>query len=163
MKHQESQIAQEQVEKTGKLTNFTRLSLDFVSNDPAETEVHSITLAIMTCVLKHTDMKSPVPVNGADAWHAFVVTHTLQQQPVSDLPGEHGGVSVFQVQDSFHNSGCGHFGLGASNHSWSDASCLIVPGLTIRISVRRVSGLPCFTQLTKSKYAFPNDLRTFQM
>lgn len=78
-------------------------------------------------------MRSSVPVDGADAGHTFTVTHSLQQQPVSDLPSEHGGVGVFQMQDHLHNSGRGHFGLGASNHSRSDASCLIVPGFTILI------------------------------
>lgn len=79
-------------------------------------------------------MRSSVPVDGADAGHAVVVTHSLQQQPVSDLPGEHGGVGVFQMQDSLYNSGSGHFGLRASNHSWYDASCLIVPEFTVLIS-----------------------------
>lgn len=87
-------------------------------------------------------MRSYAPVDGADAGQTFVATHSLQQQPVSDLPGEHGGVDVFQMQDRLHNSRCGNFGLGSSNHSWANASCLVVPGFRILLSVRTVSVLP---------------------
>lgn len=76
-------------------------------------------------------MRSSVPIDGADAGHTVVVAHSLQEQPVSDLPGEHGGVGVFQIQDHLHNSGSGHFGLRASNQSWSDAPCFIVPESTM--------------------------------
>lgn len=72
-----------------------------------------------------------VPVDGADAGHTFPVAHLLQQQSVSDLPGEHGGVAAFQMQDRLHNSRCGYFGFRAPDHSWSDAPSLVVPDLTI--------------------------------
>lgn len=66
------------------------------------------------------------PVYGADAGHVFVVTHSLQQQPVSDLSGKHARIDAFQVQDGLHDSGSRYFGFGASHYCWSDASCLIV-------------------------------------
>lgn len=98
--------------------------------------VHSA-LKLRTCVVKHKqiNLRSSVPVDGADAGHTVLVTDSIQQQPVSDLPGEHGGVGVFQIQDGLHNSGSGHFGLRASDHAWSDASCIIVPASTMLISV----------------------------
>lgn len=76
-----------------------------------------------------------VPVDGADAGHTVLVTHLLQQQPVSDLPSEHGGVVVFQLEDLLDNLGSGHFGLRAPDQSGSDASCLIVPEHTMSISI----------------------------
>lgn len=83
-----------------------------------------------------------VPVDGTDAGHTVLVTHLLQQQPVSDLPGEHGGVVVFQLEDLLHNSGSGHFGLRAPDQSGSDASCLIVPEQTMSISISWANILP---------------------
>lgn len=83
-----------------------------------------------------------VPVDGADAGHTVLVTHLLQQQPVSDLPGKHGGVVVFQLEDLLHNLGSGHFGLRAPDQSGSDASCLIVPEQTMSISISWASILP---------------------
>lgn len=123
------------VEEIEYLTNFIGVRLHFVSDDSAKTQRE---LAQRShCVVKHIEIKlrSSVPVDGADAGCAVLVTHSLQQQPVSDLPGEHGGVGVFQIQDRLHNSGGGHFGLRASDHSWSDASCLIVPASTMLTSV----------------------------
>lgn len=83
-----------------------------------------------------------IPVDGADAGHTVLVTHLLQHQPVSDLPGEHGGIVVFQLEDLLHNSGSGHFGFRAPNQSRSDASCLIIPEETMSISIRWVNILP---------------------
>lgn len=83
-----------------------------------------------------------VPIDGADAGHTVLVTHLLQQQPVSNLPGEHGGVVVFQLEDLLHNLGSGHFGLRAPDQSGSDASCLIVPEQTMSISISWANILP---------------------
>lgn len=139
----ETQTDQEREEGKDKLTNFTRLRLDFVSDNPVKTEGNHSTLTFNDpcCHAQHI-RSSSLPVDGADAGHAVMVTHLLQQQPVSDLPGEYVGVGVFQVQDHLHNSGSGHFGLRASNQSWSDASCLIVPEFTILISLRKDNILP---------------------
>lgn len=56
-------------------------------------------------------MWSSVPIDGADTGHTVIAAHLLQEQTVSDLPGEHGGMGVLQIQDHLHNSGSGHFGL----------------------------------------------------
>lgn len=69
------------------------------------------------------------PVYGADAGDVFGLTHSLQQQPVSDLSGKHAGTDVFQVQDGLHDSGSCYFGFGAPHYCWSDASCLIVSAM----------------------------------
>lgn len=50
----ERQIGQERAEGTEKLTNVTRLRLDFVSDDPAKTGRTHSALVLMICVAKHT-------------------------------------------------------------------------------------------------------------
>lgn len=126
--------AQEWVEwKKRKHTSIRGLRLDRLSNDPEGT-VHSVSqtaTSLATCQYQQVKEEASVPVDGADAGHTFPVAHLLQQQSVSDLPGEHGGVAAFQMQDRLHNGRCGYFGFRAPDHSWSDASCLIVPDLTI--------------------------------
>lgn len=51
------------------------------------------------------------PVDGADTGHSVVVTHTLSQEPVPDLPGEHGWVLPLVVPDLLHHLGGGHLRL----------------------------------------------------
>lgn len=68
------------------------------------------------------------PVNGADAGHSVTVAHALGQQPVPDLPGEHGGVLPLVVCDFVHHLRGGHLGLGAANDARLDAASLIVTG-----------------------------------
>lgn len=75
------------------------------------------------------------PVYGADAGDVFTVAHLLQQQPISDLSGEHAGVDVFQLEDALHHFGSCYFGFGTSHHCWSNTACLIVPECTILISI----------------------------
>lgn len=67
------------------------------------------------------------PVDWADTGHAVIVTHSLCQQSVSDLPGKHGGVLAFVISDFVDDFGCSNLWFGASDHPWSDAACLIVP------------------------------------
>lgn len=66
------------------------------------------------------------PVNGAHAGHRVAVTHALRQQPVSDLPGEHGGVLPLVLGDLVHNLRGGHLGFGAADDAGLDAACLVV-------------------------------------
>lgn len=67
------------------------------------------------------------PVNGAHAGHHVAVAHPLGQQPVSDLPGEHGGILPLVLSDLVHNLWGGHLGLGAADHARFDAARLVVP------------------------------------
>lgn len=119
-----------------RLTIFARLRLEFVSNDPEKNTEMALKSPIVVVKFNHAHKYTHkptqthtlvVPVDGADAGHAHVITHSLQQQPVSYLPGEHGGVGVFQMQYRLHHSGYSHFRFRASNHPWSDTPCLIVP------------------------------------
>lgn len=71
-------------------------------------------------------MRSP-PVNGADAGHHVAVAHPLGQQPVSDLPGEHGGILPLVLGDLVHHLRGGHLGFGAADDPGLDAARLVVP------------------------------------
>ena len=51
------------------------------------------------------------PVDGTDTGHGVVVTDTLGQEPVSNLPGEHGWVLPLVVPDLLHHLGGGHLRL----------------------------------------------------
>lgn len=78
---------------------------------------------------KHWNTETPLPVDWADAGNVAWVTHLLQHQAVSDLPGKHRGTVVLQLQDLLHHCGGRHLGLGSTYQPRSDASCLIVPGM----------------------------------
>lgn len=67
------------------------------------------------------------PVNGADTGDGVIVTDSFSQEPVSDLPSEHGRVLPLVVSDLLHHFGGGHLGLGAPYHSRPDAASLVVP------------------------------------
>lgn len=67
------------------------------------------------------------PVDGADTGHSVIVTDPLCQEPVSDLPGKHGGVLPLVVSNLLHHLGGSHLGLGAPYHSRPDAAGLVVP------------------------------------
>lgn len=74
-----------------------------------------------------THTHTHTPVDWADTGHAVIVTHSLCQQSVSDLPGKHGGVLAFVISDFVDDFGCSNLWFGASDHPWSDAASLIVP------------------------------------
>lgn len=67
-----------------------------------------------------------LPVDGAHAGHCVAVTHSLGQEPVSDLPGKHGGVLPLVLGYLLHHLGCGYLGLGPTNDPRLDAASLIV-------------------------------------
>lgn len=48
-----------------------------------------------------------LPVNRADAGHSVVVTHSLSQESIPDLPGKHGGILAFVLCNFFNDFGCG--------------------------------------------------------
>lgn len=70
---------------------------------------------------------NPSPVDGTDAGHRVIVTHTFRQQPVPDLPGKHGGILAFILSDFFHHFGRGDLWFGSSNYPRLDAPRLIIP------------------------------------
>lgn len=69
----------------------------------------------------------PSPVDGADAGHRVIVTDSLCQQPVPDLPGKHGRILAFILSDFFDHFGSGNLWFGSANHPRLDASCFIIP------------------------------------
>lgn len=72
-----------------------------------------------------------LPVYGADAGHRVAVTHSLSQKPVSDLPGEHGGILPLVLCYLVHHFRRSHLRLRSTDHSRFYASCLIVSEMGI--------------------------------
>ena len=66
------------------------------------------------------------PVDAAHAGHAVLVTDTLRQQSVSDLPGEHGGVLLLVFADSIHDWRCGNLGFAATDDTSLEVASLVV-------------------------------------
>lgn len=69
----------------------------------------------------------PLPVDGTHTGYRVIVTHSLCQQPVPDLPGKHGGILAFIFSDFFHHFGRGNLWFGSSDYPRLDASSLIIP------------------------------------
>lgn len=72
-----------------------------------------------------------LPVYRTDAGHRVAVTHTLSQEPVSNLPGEHGGILTLVLCYFVHHFWSSHLRLGASDHTRFYAPCLVVSGTGI--------------------------------
>lgn len=70
-----------------------------------------------------------VPVDGADAGDAVVVTNSLGQEPVPDLPGKHGGVLAFVIGDLVDHFGCSNLWFGAPDYPGADTARFIVPAV----------------------------------
>ncbi len=67
-------------------------------------------------------------VDAGDTGHALLVADPFRQQPVPDLPGEHGGVLLLVLADGVHHVGCGHLGLAPADHARLEVPCLVVAG-----------------------------------
>lgn len=67
-----------------------------------------------------------IPVDGADAGDGVAVAHSLGQEPVSDLPGKHGGVLPLVLRYLLHHFGSGYLRLGPTDDPWFDAASLVV-------------------------------------
>lgn len=70
------------------------------------------------------------PVYGGDAGDGVIIADALRQQPVPDLPGEHGGILAFIVRYFIHNLRRGHFRFGSSDDSRLYAASLIISAET---------------------------------
>ena len=66
------------------------------------------------------------PVDAGDAGHAVLVADPLRQQPVPDLPGEHGGVLLLVFTDGINYGRSRHLGLAAAYDSGFVISRLII-------------------------------------
>ena len=69
------------------------------------------------------------PVDAGDAGHAVLVADPLRQQPVSDLPGEHGGVLLLVFTDGINYRRRGHLGFAAAYNSGFIVSGFIIPAV----------------------------------
>ena len=67
-----------------------------------------------------------LPVNGADAGNILLVANAFGQEPVSDLPGEHGGILALVVGDGVDDVGRGHLGFAPANHARLEAASFVV-------------------------------------
>ena len=77
-----------------------------------------------------------LPVNAGDTWNILLVTDSLCQQSVSDLPGEHGGVLLLVFTDGVHYRRCGHLGLTAAYNSGFVVASFIVPAEHMEILIQ---------------------------
>ena len=76
----------------------------------------------------HTQItQAVVPVDGANAGDAVVVTHSLGQEPVTDLPGKHGGILAFVIGDLVDHFGCSNLWFGSPDYPGADTARFIVP------------------------------------
>ncbi len=66
------------------------------------------------------------PVDGADAGDVVAGADPLREEPVTDLPGEHGRVFLFVHRDGVHHVRGGHLRFGAADHARFDRTCFIV-------------------------------------
>merc|ERR1712130_279544 len=49
------------------------------------------------------------PVDTGDTWNTVLITNSLCQQPISNLPGKHGGILLLVFAYGIHNMRCGNF------------------------------------------------------
>jgi hypothetical protein len=66
------------------------------------------------------------PVDGADAGHVVLRADALGQQPVADLPREHGGVFPLVVGDGVDDGWRRHLGFAASYDAGLEAARLVI-------------------------------------
>jgi hypothetical protein len=68
-----------------------------------------------------------LPVDTGDAWNVLLVADALREQPVPDLPGEHGGVLLLVLADGVHHWRCGHLGFAPPDYARLEVPCLVIP------------------------------------
>lgn len=68
-----------------------------------------------------------LPVDGADTGDTVIVTNSLSQEPVPNLPGKHGGILAFVIGDLVDHFGCSNLWFGSPDYPRADAACFIVP------------------------------------
>ena len=98
------------------------------------TSVASTVLGLLGGLVPHD------PVDAGHAGHAVLVADPLRQQPVSDLPGEHGWVLLLVFTDGVHHGRGGHLGLAAAYDSGFVVSSLIIPAAEKMLKIK----FPCW-------------------
>ena len=72
------------------------------------------------------------PVNGADWGRVVLAAHTLREEPVPDLPGEHGWVVLLVLGDGVHDVRGGHLGLAPADHAGLEVASFVEPKKIIK-------------------------------
>ena len=75
------------------------------------------------------NLSQELPVNTGDTRDILLVADPLRQQPVPDLPGEHGGVLLLVLTDGIHYGRRGHLGFAAAYNSGFIVSGFIIPAV----------------------------------
>ena len=75
------------------------------------------------------NLSQELPVNAGDTRDILLVADSLRQQPVPDLPGEHGGVLLLVLTDGIHYGRRGHLGFAAAYNSGFIVSGFIIPAV----------------------------------
>ena len=65
-------------------------------------------------------------VDAGDAGHAVLGTHAVRDQPLPDLPGEHGRVLPLVLRDGVHHVRGGHLGLAAADHPGAEGPGFVI-------------------------------------
>lgn len=69
-----------------------------------------------------------LPVDRRNAGHVVLGANAFGQQPVPDLPGEHGGIFSLVIRYGIDDGRGGHFGFAAADHAGFEAARLVVSG-----------------------------------
>ena len=67
------------------------------------------------------------PVDAGDAGHILLAADALGEEPVPDLPGEHGRVILLVPRDGVHDARRRHLRLRAADHARLEVACLVKP------------------------------------
>ena len=82
-----------------------------------------------------------LPVNAGHTGNILLVADPLRQQPVSDLPGEHGGVIFLVLRNGLHYARRGYLGFAPSNDARLEVACLVISGEYLGDTAMRYSEL----------------------
>ena len=72
-----------------------------------------------------------LPIDGADAGDVVLRADALGEEPVADLPGEHGRVVLLVPRDGVHDARRRHLRLRAADHARLEVARLVEPATGI--------------------------------
>ena len=72
----------------------------------------------------------------------------FSQEPISNLPGEHGGVVLLVLGDGVHHHGRRHFGLGAADDARLEVAGFVEPEHKIEFIMVRIGAISKIWLLT---------------
>ena len=77
--------------------------------------------------IKHASIQALyLPIDGADAGDVVLRADALGEEPVADLPGEHGRVLPLVLRDGVHHVRRGHLGLAAADHPGAEGPGFVI-------------------------------------